>query len=247
MIKYIWRSIDGMLRETSEQWRENKKMNSKLLQENYTFALFDTWNWPCGLFLGLFSGKLNMDYHRNVNSSKLSNYYLMPLILFDKNTGTVPKSNVFSISAKFHVSIPFLASSFLAQPVWLHPHSGVFDPGPTWSHIIKRLWGKLIPSESLVFHTFQFKAITHSGLLLQRGLCQAPHHCPPPLAHPPSLAIPRVSSVTHHPSPSILLQRAFFNKYILCFVQARLSLQYFLFFFQLVLLPLKVHLADLLL
>lgn len=130
-----------------------------------------------------------MDYHRNVNSSKISKYYLMPLIVFDKNTGTVPKSNVFSISAEFHVSIPFLASSFLSRPVWLHPHSGVFDPGPTWSHIIKQLWGKLIPSESLVFHTFQFKAITHSGLLLQRGLCQAPHHCPP---HP---------LCTHHHQP----------------------------------------------
>lgn len=206
--------MDGMLRETSEQWRENKKINSKFLQENYTFALFDTWNWPCGLFLGLFSGKLNMDYHRNVNSSKLSNYYLMPLILFDKNTGTVPKSNVFSISAKFHVSIPFLASSFLARPVWLHPHSGVFDPGPTWSHIIKQLWGKLIPSESLVFHTFQFKAITHSGLLLQRGLCQAPHHCPPPTITSHS------QGLVCHPSPEPinLTTEGFFQRvyFVLC-------------------------------
>lgn len=171
-----------------------------------------------------------MDYHRNFNSSKLSKYYLMPLILFDENTGTVPKSNVFSISAKFHVSIPFLASSFLSLSL-ASSSQRCFRPRsnhPTWSHIIKQLWGKLIPSESLVFHTFQFKAITHSGLLLQRGLCRAPHHrpsAPPPLIHPPPLAIPRVSSVTHHPSPSILLQRAFFNKYILCLVQARLSLQ----------------------
>lgn len=57
----------------------------------------------------------------------------MPLILFDENTGTVPKSNVFSIRAKFHVSIPFLASS-LSSPVFLHPHSAVFDPGPTIQH-----------------------------------------------------------------------------------------------------------------
>lgn len=54
--------------------------------------------------------------------------------------------------------------------VSIHRHG---EPNrPTWSHIIKQVEGKLIPSESLVFHTFQLKAITHSGLLLLRGLCQ---------------------------------------------------------------------------
>lgn len=126
---------------------------------------------------------------------------------------------------------------------------------PTWSHIIKQLWGKLIPSESLVFHTFQFKAITHSGLLLQRGLCQAPHHCPPPhpppFIHPPSQAIPRVSSVTHHPSTSILIRRVlrlfFFSTGLFC-ASAIAGVCFQCFwksFLQLLLLPVKVDLADL--
>lgn len=110
---------------------------------------------------------------------------------------------------------------------------------PTWSHIIKQLWGKLIPSEHLVFHTFQFKAITHSGLLLQRGLCQAPHLCPP--IHP-SLAIPRVSSVTHHHSTSISVQRFFFQWGYFVLLPSRFVLLGLLFFFQFLLL--KVHLTG---
>lgn len=88
---------------------------------------------------------------------------------------------------------------------------------PTWSHIIKLLWGKLIPSESLVFHTFQFKAITHSGLLLQRGLCQAPHHCPSTL-HTPTITRDSQGFICH-PSPehiNLNTEGFFFPTWISC-------------------------------
>lgn len=118
---------------------------------------------------------------------------------------------------------------------------------PTWSHIIKQLWGKLIPSESLVFHTFQFKAITHSGLLLQRGLCQAPHPCPPPPPHTPTITSHSQGFICH-PSPQHinLNTEGFFQQGYFVLLASRFVLPGLLFFFQLLLLPLKVHSGDIL-
>lgn len=194
------------------------------MKEKYTFGSFDTWNWPWWLFfLVYFLGSWiwsTTDILIAQSSAKtiwcLWSYLTKILELSWRVMSFPYGQNSMSAFLSSPLLFFFFACMASSSQRCFRPRSS----HPTWSHIIKQLWGKLIPSEHLVFHTFQFKAITHSGLLLQWGLCQAPHLCPP--IHPPSLAIPRVSSVTHHHSTSISVQRFFFSGDILCFCQAGL-------------------------
>lgn len=110
-----------------------------------------------------------------------------------------------------HAMPTFPCSSSSSSTSLTRSSSRCFLPShPTWSHIIKQLYSKLIPSERLVFHTFQFKAITHSGLLLQGGLCQLLIAAPRPFKQPPALPIPRVSAVTRRLTTSISTHIFFF-------------------------------------